>query len=169
MKPSNLVSVACPAFEGYSYEFRHLGETLVIASASRGNERDTMSKRSCDPQDMEVGRRIRVRRLTRNMSQTDLATQLGLTFQQVQKYEKGTNRVGAGRLKRIAEILEAPITYFYSVSDQPASRTVDILGFVDNARTLRLVRAYSRIEDPQLQLALLEVTERIAGEAVNAE
>ena len=128
-----------------------------------------MSKRTCDPQDMEVGRRIRARRLARDMSQTDLATQLGLTFQQVQKYEKGTNRVGAGRLKRIAEILDAPITYFYSVSDQPASKTADILGFVDNARTLRLIRAYSRIENPQLQQALLELTERIAGEVVEAE
>ena len=67
-------------------------------------------------------------------------------------------------LKRIAEILDAPITYFYSVSDQPASKTADILGFVDNARTLRLIRAYSRIENPQLQQALLELTERIAGE-----
>ena len=128
-----------------------------------------MNKRSGDPQDMEVGRRIRARRLARDMSQTDLATQLGLTFQQVQKYEKGTNRVGAGRLKRIAEILDAPITYFYSVSDQPASKTADILGFVDNARTLRLIRAYSRIENPQLQQALLELTERIAGEVVEAE
>jgi transcriptional regulator with XRE-family HTH domain len=128
-----------------------------------------MNKRSGDPQDMEVGRRIRARRLARDMSQTDLATQLGLTFQQVQKYEKGTNRVGAGRLKRIAEILDAPITYFYSVSDQPASKTADILGFVDNARTLRLIQAYSRIENPQLQQALLELTERIAGEAVGAE
>ena len=118
---------------------------------------------------MEVGRRIRARRLARDMSQTDLATQLGLTFQQVQKYEKGTNRVGAGRLKRIAEILDAPITFFYSVSDQPSSKTADILGFVDNARTLRLIRAYSRIENSQLQQALLELTERIAGEAVEAQ
>jgi transcriptional regulator with XRE-family HTH domain len=128
-----------------------------------------MSKRSCDPQDMEVGRRIRARRLAKQMSQTGLAMQLGLTFQQVQKYEKGTNRVGAGRLQRIAEILDAPITYFYSVADQPASNTTDILGFVDNARTLRLIRAYSRIGDLQLQHALLELTEQIAGEAVRAE
>jgi transcriptional regulator with XRE-family HTH domain len=123
-----------------------------------------MNKRSCDVLDMEVGRRIRARRLARNMSQTDLATELDLTFQQVQKYEKGTNRVGAGRLKRIAEILGAPITYFYSVSDQPASKTADTLGFVDNARTLRLIRAYSRIENPELQQALLELTEQIAGQ-----
>src|SRR5579871_4191345 len=129
-----------------------------------GNERKMMNKRSGDPQDMEVGRRIRARRLAKDMSQTDLAMQLGLTFQQVQKYEKGTNRVGAGRLKRIAEILDAPITYFYSLSDQPASSTGDILGFVDNARTLRLARAYSRIANPELQHALLELAERIAGE-----
>ena len=122
-----------------------------------------MNKRSGDPQDAEVGRRIRARRLSMEMSQTDLATQLGLTFQQVQKYEKGTNRVGAGRLKRIAEILGAPITYFYSVSDAPASKTSDILGFVDNARTLRLIRAYSRIDSPEIQAILLELTEGIAG------
>ena len=82
----------------------------------------------------------------------------------MQKYEKGTNRVGAGRLKRIAEILEAPITYFYSASEEPASRTTDILGFVDNARTLRLIRAYSRIENLQVQQALLELVEGVAGE-----
>jgi len=123
-----------------------------------------MSKKSCDLQDQAVGRRIRARRLAKDMSQTDLATQLGLTFQQVQKYEKGTNRVGASRLRRIAEILEAPITYFYSVSDQRASTTTEILGFVDNAWTLRLIRAYSRIENPSLQQVLLELTERIAGE-----
>ena len=103
------------------------------------------------------------------MNQTTLGEALGVTFQQIQKYEKGTNRVGAGRLKRIAEILDAPITYFYSVSAQPASKTADILGFVDNARTLRLIQAYSRIENPQLQQALLELTERIAGEAVGVE
>src|SRR5580704_10966686 len=136
---------------------------------ARGNERKTMNMRSCDPQDMEVGRRIRARRLARDMSQTDLATQLGLTFQQVQKYEKGTNRVGAGRLKRIAEILDAPITYFYPVSDQPASKTAHILGSVDNARTVGLIRAYSRMKNPQLEQALLVMTERIAGEAVETE
>ncbi len=124
-----------------------------------------MNKKTCDPHDVEVGRRIRARRLSRTMSQTDLADQLGLTFQQIQKYEKGTNRVGAGRLKRIAEILDAPITYFYAVTDQPAEKTADILGFVDNARTLRMVRAYSHIRSPHLQQALLDLTERIAGRA----
>jgi len=122
-----------------------------------------MNKKTCDPHDMEVGRRIRARRLSKRMSQTDLGAQLGLTFQQIQKYEKGTNRVGAGRLKRISEILEAPITYFYAVSDQPAAKSADILGFVDNARTLRMVRAYSHIRSPHLQQALLDLTERIAG------
>lgn len=120
-------------------------------------------KKTCDPHDIEVGRRIRARRLSRKMSQTELATQLGLTFQQIQKYEKGTNRVGAGRLKRIAEILEAPITFFYAIPDQPAAKSSDILGFVDDARTLRMVKAYSHIRSPHLQQALLDLTERIAG------
>ncbi len=123
----------------------------------------TPIKKTSDPHDVEVGRRIRARRLSKKMSQTELADQLGLTFQQVQKYEKGTNRVGAGRLKRIAEILDAPITYFYAVADHPAQKSADILGFVDNARTLRMVRAYSHIRSPHLQQALLDLAERIAG------
>ena len=130
---------------------------------SAGIEGRPMNKKTCDPHDAEVGQRIRVRRLSKKMSQTDLATQLGLTFQQIQKYEKGTNRVGAGRLKRIAEILDAPITYFYAVPDQPDANSADILGFVDNARTLRMVRAYSHIRNVNLQQALLDLTERIAG------
>jgi transcriptional regulator with XRE-family HTH domain len=122
-----------------------------------------MNKKMTDPHDADVGHRIRARRLSKKMSQTDLAVQLGLTFQQIQKYEKGTNRVGAGRLKRIAEILDAPITYFYAVADQPVPKSADILGFVDNARTLRMIRAYSQIRSPHLQQALLDLTERIAG------
>jgi transcriptional regulator with XRE-family HTH domain len=122
-----------------------------------------MNKKTFDPHDGEVGRRIRARRLAKKMSQSELAGRLGLTFQQIQKYEKGTNRVGAGRLKRIAEILDAPITYFYAVAEQPATNSADILGFVDNARTLRMVRAYSHIRNTHLQQALLDLTERIAG------
>jgi transcriptional regulator with XRE-family HTH domain len=121
-----------------------------------------MGKRRCDPYDIEVGRRIRARRLARQMSQMELALGLGLTFQQVQKYEKGTNRVGAGRLKRIAKILGAPIPYFFGDEDEAADGTTDLLGFVENAHTLRLLRAYSRIPNPDLQQSILELTEKIA-------
>ena len=63
-----------------------------------------MAKKSPDPVDVEVGRRIRVQRMARGMSQTELGKRIGVTFQQVQKYEKGANRVGAGRLTRIATL-----------------------------------------------------------------
>ena len=119
-----------------------------------------MGKRRSDPYDLEVGRRIRARRLARHMSQMELANRLGLTFQQVQKYEKGTNRVGAGRLKRIARILEAPIPYFFE--DEAMGEASDLMGFVENAHTLRLLRAYSRIPNPALQQSILELTEKIA-------
>ena len=64
-------------------------------------------------EDIEIGRKIRALRLERGLSQSNLADGIGLTFQQVQKYEKGTNRVSAGRLQRIAEMLKIPVTFFY--------------------------------------------------------
>jgi transcriptional regulator with XRE-family HTH domain len=73
-----------------------------------------MSAKTPDPVDIAVGHRIRVERLSRGMSQTVLADQLGVTFQQVQKYEKGVNRVGAGRLTKIAEALGVPVSTFFT-------------------------------------------------------
>ena len=73
-----------------------------------------MSVKRPDPVDVEVGHRIRIERLSRGLSQTALANQLGVTFQQVQKYEKGVNRVGAGRLTKIAEVLGVPVSTFFS-------------------------------------------------------
>src|SRR5438045_5271403 len=70
-------------------------------------------KRRAGPEDVEIGRKIRAPRLERGLSQTGLADGIGLTFQQVQKYEKGTNRVSAGRLQRIADMLDVPVVFFY--------------------------------------------------------
>lgn len=75
-----------------------------------------MGKRT-DPYDVEVGRRIRARRVAKQMSQMDLAGRLGLTFQQVQKYEKGVNRVGAGRLIKIANVLGIPVSTLFGAHD----------------------------------------------------
>jgi transcriptional regulator with XRE-family HTH domain len=121
-----------------------------------------MSKRT-DPYDVEVGRRIRARRVAKQMSQMDLAGRLGLTFQQVQKYEKGTNRVAAGRLKRIARILEVPILYFFDDTDDSDNDGAPA-EMADNSRALRLMRAYSRIDNSSLQQSILDLTERIATE-----
>jgi transcriptional regulator with XRE-family HTH domain len=127
-----------------------------------------VNKRSGDPRDAEIGRRIRALRLERGLSQTELGNLLGVTFQQIQKYEKGANRVAAGRLQRVAEALDVPITFFYAGSTTEQgnsdSDSVDVgLGFLETAGAVRLVRAYSRITDPEMRRALVELTERIAG------
>jgi transcriptional regulator with XRE-family HTH domain len=119
-----------------------------------------MSKRT-DPYDVEVGRRIRARRMAKQMSQMDLAGHLGLTFQQVQKYEKGTNRVAASRLKRIAKILDVPILYFFDDGDEHATNEAALNGH-DDSRASRLMRAYSRIDNSTLQQSILDLTEMIA-------
>jgi transcriptional regulator with XRE-family HTH domain len=127
------------------------------------------NKRSGDPRDTEIGKRIRALRLERGLSQTELGNLLGVTFQQIQKYEKGANRVAAGRLQRVAEALEVPITFFYAgntteTHETPETDTVDVgLGFLETAGAVRLVRAFSRIQDPEMRRALVELTEKIAG------
>jgi transcriptional regulator with XRE-family HTH domain len=127
-------------------------------------------KKRGDILDIEVGRRIRARRLARHMSQTDLASRLGLTFQQVQKYEKGTNRVGAGRLHRIAEILDVSVSHFFpdahaQASDDQQSRIVE---FLVTARAVRLLKAYSQLADPKLQQSIVSLVEELAGDAGRA-
>ncbi len=133
-----------------------------------GVREGTVNKRSGDPRDVEIGKRIRALRLERGLSQTELGNLLGVTFQQIQKYEKGANRVAAGRLQRVAESLDVPITFFYSGNveqhESTESDSVDVgLGFLETAGAVRLVRAFSRIQDPEMRRALVELTEKIAG------
>src|SRR5207244_8195316 len=108
-----------------------------------------MSVKRPDPVDIEVGHRIRIERLARGLSQTALANQLGVTFQQLQKYEKGVNRVGAGRLSRIADKLKVPVTFFYEGAVGPKKVADNInegLEFVRTAGTLRLLRAFEKMD-----------------------
>jgi transcriptional regulator with XRE-family HTH domain len=121
-----------------------------------------MAKKHPDPKDVEVGRRVRAFRLNKGLSQEKLGGELGITFQQVQKYEKGTNRIGAGRLQRIAEILGVPVSEFFSASGPP-SQSGDLYELVDTAAALRLLRAYARIPDPQVKQAVTTLVEKIAG------
>jgi transcriptional regulator with XRE-family HTH domain len=103
-----------------------------------------------------VGNRVRLKRLLLGMSQTRLADSLGLTFQQIQKYEKGTNRISAGRLFQLANILEAPIDYFFEDVERDAiggkeatkAAALDFLGSTEN---LQLSAAFMRIADPILR------------------
>ena len=121
-------------------------------------------KRRAGAEDVEIGRKIRALRLERGLSQSALAEGIGLTFQQVQKYEKGTNRVSAGRLQRIAEILNTPVTFFYgSVGPQAKKRDPrnTSLAFLQTKGAVRLIRAYSEISSRTTKYALVVLAESL--------
>jgi transcriptional regulator with XRE-family HTH domain len=120
--------------------------------------------KSTTSDDVEVGQRIRARRMAKGMSQTELGDLLGVTFQQVQKYEKGVNRVGAGRLVRVAEALDVPVSFFFGATDAGvgSSDTRAILGFLDSSYALRLLRAFSRIPQNEVQRAVVNLVESLA-------
>src|ERR1700693_5688041 len=84
-----------------------------------------MAKRSPNPTDTHVVNRVRMRRLMLNMSQTKLGDALGLTFQQVQKYEKGTNRISASRLQHISQILQVPVPFFFEGAPIPHGKSFE--------------------------------------------
>jgi transcriptional regulator with XRE-family HTH domain len=117
--------------------------------------------RSAGKPDIELGRRIRLRRVELEISQSELAEKLGVSFQQVQKYEKGLNRVGAHRLQQTATALDVPITFFYDGDGK--SREVESLLFLDSSFSLRLLRAYTKIKDQTVQRQLVSLIESIAG------
>ena len=121
-----------------------------------------MKQRSAGKPDIEMGKRIRLRRVEQKISQADLGEKLGVSFQQVQKYEKGVNRVGAARLQQIANALSVPVTFFYDGDGK--NREVESLLFLDSAFSLRLLRAYSRIKDQTVQRQLVVLMEAIADD-----
>lgn len=123
--------------------------------------------RSPDPRDREVGQRIRAQRLISRMSQEELGERVGITFQQIQKYEKGTNRVSAGRLIRISEILGVPVSFFLEGAEHNPARANEqintALSFLKTAGAVRLVRAYNQIGAPEVRQALVELAEQVAS------
>src|SRR6202041_1351329 len=108
-------------------------------------EAKKMKQRSAGKPDIELGKRIRLRRVEQKISQAELGDKLGVSFQQVQKYEECANRVGAPRLQSIATALAVPVTFFYDGDGK--AREVESLLFLDSAFSLRLLRAYSKIKD----------------------
>jgi transcriptional regulator with XRE-family HTH domain len=123
-----------------------------------------MPGRRADANDAVVGLNIRALRLARKMSQTALADQIGITFQQVQKYEKGVNRVGAGRLVRIAAALGVPVMRLLDgvTGAPPKSNTPPAVALIAHAHPLRLVKAFATIDDRAVRRALMMLTEGIA-------
>jgi transcriptional regulator with XRE-family HTH domain len=132
-----------------------------------------MPRGTREPVDMHVGGRVRMRRLMLGMSQTALGDALQLTFQQVQKYEKGTNRIGAGRLLHIASILQVPVEFFFEGAptwhghsdrkrDVPTPDYVS--DFLATPGGLSLTRAFMQIKQPALRRSIVKVVEQIAGD-----
>lgn len=120
-----------------------------------------MAKRGMSPHDREVGRRIRMRRHEIGISQIALGDALDLTFQQIQKYENGTNRVSAGRLQHIAKFLKVPISFFFDELS-PSIGGSDLSTMLSSAYSLRLLQAFVKISDRDIQRSTVELIETIA-------
>ena len=125
-----------------------------------------------DPTDKHVGARVRMRRLMLDMSQTNLAQGLGVSFQQIQKYEKGTNRISASRLQQLSKILQVSIPFFFEgLSDQrPTSKKVaeppipvHVSDFLTTSDGLALTKAYIDIKNQRLRRTIVHLVEQIAS------
>src|SRR5262245_1556001 len=123
----------------------------------------TQHPRSVDARDAEIGRLVRSRRQELGLSQSDLAERIGVTFQQVQKYENGSNRISIGRLARIAEALDVPPTFFFARETKAGIATGNkSREFLAAAGALRLIKAYDRMQGRELRTAFVEFAEAIA-------
>jgi transcriptional regulator with XRE-family HTH domain len=127
-----------------------------------------LPSRQVEAWDVEVGRRIRARRLECWLTQQELARGLGVSFQQVQKYEKGTNRISAGRLLAVCNFLQVPITFFYDSAEQPRSgearlKPSRLFDLLDNSDTLQLAVAFDRLSDRNVRRAMVQLMEKLAG------
>jgi transcriptional regulator with XRE-family HTH domain len=127
-------------------------------------------KKQANPIDAQVGNRVRIRRMLIGMSQEKLGDLLGLTFQQVQKYEKGVNRIGAGRLYEISRILGVPIDFFYegvAAAPEPGGFSESrgappVMEFVSSGEGLQLSLAFMKIKDPKVRKRMLDLVKSLA-------
>jgi transcriptional regulator with XRE-family HTH domain len=149
----------------------NLNKTAVAdESEDRGNSR------RANPIDKYVGERVRMRRMLLGMSQERLGEQLGLTFQQVQKYEKGVNRIGASRLFDLSQVLGVSIQYFYENMPAAVSGHHAAAGFADQSGepyvadflssrdSVELNKAFARITDPRIRRSIVDMVRSVAGE-----
>jgi transcriptional regulator with XRE-family HTH domain len=132
-----------------------------------------MTKKTPNPTDKHVGSRVRMRRMMLGMSQEKLGDALDLTFQQVQKYEKGTNRIGASRLQQIGHFLQVPVSFFFEgAPDVPgttrgmgeAPSPAYVADFLSTSDGLALTKAFMRIKDAKLRRRIVDLVSQIAGE-----
>jgi len=126
--------------------------------------REGVRKRRAGAEDVEIGRKIRALRLERVLSQSGLAEGIGLTFQQVQKYEKGSNRVSAGRLQQIANMLNVPVMFFYGGMGARGKKSETIpsgIAYLQTKGAIRLMRAYTEIGSRTTKYALVVLAESL--------
>jgi len=136
-------------------------------------ERAPVAARKPHHIDVHVGSRVRLRRMFIGMSQERLGEQMSLTFQQIQKYEKGTNRIGASRLFQLAEVLNVPVGFFFEGLDvphpaaqaagfaEPNSETY-VMDFLDSREGVELNRAFVRIKDPKVRKSIVDMVRAMA-------
>lgn len=139
----------------------------IISNGKKKSNGGIINARSSGKYDLALGKRIRLRRVEMKISQSELADKLGVSFQQVQKYEKGVNRVGAARLQQVATALDVPMTFFFDDDDlgkraSDGKREVESLLFIDSAFSLRLLRAYASVKNQAVQRQFVSLIESIA-------
>lgn len=128
-----------------------------------------------NPIDIHVGGRVRLRRMMLGMSQEKLGEQLGITFQQIQKYEKGTNRIGASRLQNIAAVLSVPVGFFFDGAPGPGEIAAPdsksgsyVVDFLSSSEGLQLNRAFVRISDARVRRRVVDLVRALAGDMTDA-
>ena len=135
----------------------------------QNNVLSDMPKKQANPIDIQVGNRVRIRRMLIGMSQERLGDLLGLTFQQVQKYEKGVNRIGAGRLFEVARILNVPVDFFYeglnSISEGGLGEGAPpVMEFISSGEGLQLSLAFMKIKDTKVRKRVLDLVKSLSEE-----
>jgi transcriptional regulator with XRE-family HTH domain len=113
--------------------------------------------------DKRIGQIIRAHRLSRGLTQTQLGAELGVTFQQIQKYENGANRVGSGRLYQIAEFLEVPVTAFFEPEKVSRTQEPSPFALLDEPMDLQMLREFSKIDDKNARRHLLALVEQMVS------
>lgn len=134
----------------------------------------TENKKKPNPIDVHVGSRIRLRRNMLGLSQEKLGENLGITFQQIQKYEKGTNRVGASRLQAISSILSVPVAFFFEDAPEQAGQqnagfaedneTTYVVDFLQTNEGVQLTRYFTKITDPKVRRKIIDLVKTLAND-----
>jgi transcriptional regulator with XRE-family HTH domain len=129
---------------------------------SGGKKMPSRSNKSATKLDKSIGEKIRTHRLKTNMTQEELGRRLRVTFQQIQKYERGINRVGSGRLYEIAEILELPVTSFFEADTKSKNvRASSPFDLIADPMAMQMVREFSKIGDVKMRRAIMALLEQM--------